>query len=204
MRWSAIMWPMTGSMVARRRSLALTAPGRMRHPQVLADQPVEHIRPEPAAPVAQPQALVRHLVLEVEPAGEVLEIGVAGPARPQRLVGEVVHRIQHQHAKREPCRRLRPSGLGEVARDLLLQSLPVDPVGQPHQRMAHVDEALQRGLEQTVRLLCRWPSRPHRLVLSRLRRQRNERSCLSSVLVKLRAFSAMRCFGRWLGRRAVR
>jgi len=29
-------------------------------------------------------------------------------------------------------------------------------------------------------------------------------SCLSSVLVKLRAFSAMRCFGRCLGRRAVR
>jgi len=29
-------------------------------------------------------------------------------------------------------------------------------------------------------------------------------SCLFSVLVKLRAFSAMRCFGRCLGRRAVR
>jgi hypothetical protein len=40
------------------------------------------------------------------------------------------------------------SRLGKAARDLRLEPLPVDPVGQLHQRVIHVDEARERGLEQ--------------------------------------------------------
>lgn len=80
-----------------------------------------------------------------------LVIRVLDPALAQHLIGEVVHVLEDEQTRHQAHRQ------GPLARTRLvdgtpapLQKSPIDPIGQPHQRMAEIDDLVQRRPEQVL------------------------------------------------------
>src|SRR5262245_28713432 len=123
----------------------------MGYPQALGQQQLELIA-QPLAPMAEPRALMREGVLEELLAGEVLEVWAVGPARTYLLVRQGEDMLEHQQADHEP-RLNRRTAVGAVERgDLAVDPGPVDLAGELHQLVLHVDDLLEPGPEQIIRL----------------------------------------------------
>src|SRR5215471_12939746 len=94
---------------------------------------------------------------------EVLEIWVLYPSVAQRLVGEVVHVLEDQQPGHQPRRQRRLPGSHPTHRaEASRQKVPIDLPRQPHQRMAKVDDLLEKRVKQVVlaivaRLAHRFP-----------------------------------------------
>jgi hypothetical protein len=112
----------------------------------------------------------RQRVTEHHLAAEELEIRVLDPACAQRLVGDVVHVLQDQKPDHQPGRQRRLAAPGPAHRaEALPDEVPVDLLRQPHQRVAQVDDLVERRAEQVVLAIVAWPahrSLPERRILA--------------------------------------
>src|SRR5215831_9414106 len=123
----------------------------MGYPQALGQQQLELIA-QPLAPMAEPRALMREGVLEELLAGEVLEVWAVGPARTYLLVRQGEDMLEHQQANHEP-RLDRRTAVGAVERgDLAVDPGPVDLASKLHQLVLHIDDLVQPGSKQIIRL----------------------------------------------------
>ena len=129
----------------------LDRPGPVRHRKALLQQRDDLLLTQPLAPAGQRRAVKRQLVPEHHFPAEILEIRVLHPAVAQRLVREVVHVFEDEQPGHQPRwqRRLaRPYATDRT--EALRQKIPIDLRRQPHQRMAKVDDLLQRRAKQVV------------------------------------------------------
>src|SRR5262245_63464586 len=102
--------------------------------------------------MAEVGALLREGMLEELLAGEVLEVWAVRPARAYLLVRQGEDMLEHQQADHEP-RLNRRTAVGAVERgDLAVDPGPVDLAGELHQLVLHVDDLLEPGPEQIIRL----------------------------------------------------
>jgi len=132
-------------------------PGLVRHRQALLDQRDELLLPQPLPPMRQGRAVEWQLVTEAHFTAEVLVIGVLQPAQAQRLIRQVVHVLQDE----QPCDQARRqrwlartwrADAGKPA----VEKPPIDLARQPHQRMAEVDDVLQRRPQQILLTIVPW------------------------------------------------
>src|SRR5262249_49641094 len=69
----------------------------------------------------------------------------------QRLVGEVVHMLENEQPGHQPRRQRRLPGSHPTHRaEASRQKVPIDLPRQPHQRMAKVDDLLEKRAKQVV------------------------------------------------------
>src|SRR5439155_16990849 len=69
----------------------------------------------------------------------------------QRLVGEVVRVLENEQPGHQPRRQRRLPGSHATHRaETSRQKIPIDLSGQPHQRMAKIDDLVQRRAKQVV------------------------------------------------------
>src|SRR5258707_10036704 len=84
-------------------------------------------------------------------AGEILEIRVLSPPVAQRLVREIVHMFEDEQPGHQPCWQWRlPRPYATYRAEALRQKIPINPRREPHQRMAKIDDLLQRRAKQIV------------------------------------------------------
>jgi hypothetical protein len=97
--------------------------------------------------MAEVRALVWELVLEERLAGEVLEVWIVDPALAHALVGQPVDLLEQQQADHEAA--LDPgTALVAVERgNLAVEPRPVDPAGELHQLVLHVDDLVEPRAE---------------------------------------------------------
>jgi len=77
-------------------------------------------------------------------AAEILVIRVLDPARAKLLVGQVVGIFEDMKTRHQPCRQSWMTRLvGVVLTAFIRQELPVDPVGQHHLLMTHVNDLIE-------------------------------------------------------------
>jgi hypothetical protein len=138
--------------------------GGVRHREALLKQRRQPFLAQPLPPAGQRRALERQIVAERVLAAEELKIRVLQPAAAQRLVRQRMHVLQDQQAGDQPNRqrrltRTRPAHRAEP----LVEKPPVDPLRQPYQRVAQVDDLLQRRPKQILLpLVARPRHRPSR------------------------------------------
>jgi hypothetical protein len=132
-------------------------PGLVRHRQALLDQGDELILAQPLAPARQRGAVERQLVAEYRFAAEVLVIGVLDPTRAQHLVRQRMQVLEDQQPgdQARGQRRLARSSRAHRT-EAPQQKLPIDLPRQPHQRVAHVDDLVQRRSEKVVLTFVAW------------------------------------------------
>jgi hypothetical protein len=121
-------------------------------PQALLKQRREALFAEPLAPARQRRAVEGQLVPEHMLAAEILKVGVLDPAGAERFVAQRMHVLEDEQTRHQTDRQRRLAVAGRVnLAQPPVEEAPVDLSGQPHQRMAHVDDPLQHRPEQ-VRL----------------------------------------------------
>ena len=80
---------------------------------------------------------------EAQLAAEELVIRVLQPERAQRLVRQIVHVLQDEQPRHQPGRQ---AGLARTGRadagKAAIEEPPIDLAGQPHQRVAQIDDLL--------------------------------------------------------------
>ncbi len=123
----------------------------MRHRQALLDQCHELFLAQALTPARYRGAVEGQLVAEAQLAAEVLVVRVLDPARAQHLVREVVHVLQDEEAGHQSRRqaRLARTGLADRA-EASIEKAPVDLARQPHQRVAQVNDLIERRSEQIL------------------------------------------------------
>src|SRR5438067_6531970 len=126
-------------------------PSAVGHREALLQQRDDLLLTQPLAPARERRAIKWQLVPEHHFPTEVLEIRVLHPSLAQRLVGEVVHMFENEQPGYQPGRQRRlprsqPTHRAEPSR----QKLPIDRPRQPHQRMAKVDDLLEKRAKQVV------------------------------------------------------
>src|SRR2546423_358780 len=126
-------------------------PGAVGHREALLQQRGDLLLTQPLAPARQRRAIKWQLVPEHHLPTEVLEIRVLHPSLAQRLVGEVVHMLEKEQPGHQPRRQRRLPGAHPTHRaEASRQKVPIDLPRQPHQRMAKVDDLLERRAKQVV------------------------------------------------------
>src|SRR5258708_17292035 len=84
-------------------------------------------------------------------AAEILEIRVLYPPVAQRLVREIVHMFEDEQPGHQPCWQWRlPRPYATYRAEALRQKIPINLRHEPHQRMAKIDDLLQRRSKQIV------------------------------------------------------
>src|SRR5258706_11119709 len=84
-------------------------------------------------------------------AAEILEIRVLYPPVAQRLVREIVHMFEDEQPGHQPCWQWRlPRPYATYRAEALRQKIPINLRREPHQRMAKIDDLLQRRAKQIV------------------------------------------------------
>src|SRR5215471_15606667 len=120
-------------------------PGAVSHREALLQQRDDLLLTQPLAPARERRAIKWQLVPEHHFPTEVLEIRVLHPSLAQRLVGEVVHMLENEQPGHQPRRQRRLPGSHPTHRaEASRQKVPIDLPRQPHQRMAKVDDLLER------------------------------------------------------------
>lgn len=123
--------------------------GLVRHRQALLDESHELLLTQALPPPCHRGAVERRLVAEAQLTAEELEIRVLDPPRTQHLVRQIVHVLEDEEPGHQPRRQARLARSGRAYRAKApVEKVPVDPLGQPHQRMAHVDDLIARRTEQ--------------------------------------------------------
>jgi hypothetical protein len=132
-------------------------PGLVRHRQALLEERDQLRLAQPLAPMRQRRTVERQLVAEAQFAAEELVIRVLQPARAQHLVRQIVHVLQDQQPAHQPGRqrRLTRSGRAHAGKPLV-EKPPIDRPRQPHQRMAEIDDLLQRWPQQILLTIVPW------------------------------------------------
>jgi hypothetical protein len=129
----------------------------VRHRQALLQQRHQLLLAEALAPMRQRGAVERQLVAEAQFAAEELVIRVLQPARAQCLVRQIVHVLQDQQPGHQPGRQ---AGLSRAGRTHPgkpgVEKTPIDLPRQPHQRVAEVDDRLQRRPQQVLLTIVPW------------------------------------------------
>src|SRR5258706_8512672 len=93
----------------------------------------------------------RNLMPEHHFASEILEIRVLYPPVAQRLVREIVHMFEDEQPGHQPCWQWRlPRPYATYRAEALRQKIPINLRREPHQRMAKIDDLLQRRAKQIV------------------------------------------------------
>jgi hypothetical protein len=129
----------------------------VRHRQALLQQCHQLLLAEALAPMRQRGTVERQLVAEAQLAAEELVIRVLQPTRAQRLVRQIVHALQDQQPGHQPGRQARLPRAGRANPGKpLIEKLPIDLARQPHQRMAEVDDRLQRRPQQILLAIVPW------------------------------------------------
>ena len=131
--------------------LALDSPGPVCHRKALLKERRDLLLTQPLAPARQRRAVKWQLVPEHHFAAEILEIRVLYPPVAERLVREIVHVLEDEQPGHQPRwqRRLaRPHATNRT--EALRQKIPINLRRKPHQRMAKVDNRLQRRPKQVV------------------------------------------------------
>ena len=125
--------------------------GLVRDGQALLNERHELLLAEPLAPARQRGAVEGQLVAEALLAAEELVIRVLDPARAQHLVGQVVHVLQDEEPGHQPRRQRRLARpWAHTAPKRRSRKAPVDLLRQPHQRMLHVDDLIERRPQQVL------------------------------------------------------
>src|ERR1700694_573897 len=101
--------------------------------------------------MAQVRAFVRELMLKKLLASKVLEVRVMDPALAHALVGQPVNVLEQQQPDCKPRRDPRPALVAVERCDLAVDKVPVDPAGELHQLVLHVDDLIEPRPEQIVR-----------------------------------------------------
>ena len=172
-------------------------PGLGGNRQALLDQRRKALLAEPLAPAGERRTIEPQLVPEHRFAAEELEVRVLDPAGAQGLVAQRMHVLQDQEPGHQPDRQRRMAGAGLVdPAELPIEETPIDPLRQPHQRMAHVDDLVQRRPEQLLltiipRLRHRVPQAaiPRRIESEIARngnRKMQESRCLDAAFLQIR------------------
>ena len=116
--------------------------------KALLNERHELLLAKPLAPARQRGAVEGQLVAEAQLAAEELVIRVLDPARAQHLVREVVHVLQDEEPGHQPRRQGRLARPGVIYRaEAPAEKSPIDLLRQPHQRVPHVDDLIQRRPE---------------------------------------------------------
>src|SRR3954453_3391795 len=123
----------------------------MGHREALLQQRGDLLLTQPLAPAGQRRAIERQVMPEHHLATEILEIRVLDPPVAQRLVREIVHVLEDKQSGYQSCRQgwlPRPEATDRT--EASRQEVPIDLRRQTHQRMAKVDDLLQRWTKQIV------------------------------------------------------
>src|SRR5258706_11242161 len=84
-------------------------------------------------------------------AAEILEIRVLYPPVAQRLVREIVHMFEDEQPGHQPCWQWRlPPPYATYRAEALRQKIPINLRREPHQRMAKIDDLLQRRAKKIL------------------------------------------------------
>jgi hypothetical protein len=122
--------------------LAASGLGRRRGDRHLAAELVR--RPRLAVADAMTSGRTQQLMAEAQFAAEELVIRVLQPARAQHFVRQVVHVLENEQPRHQPCRQ---PGLPRTWRahagKALIEKPPIDLARQPCQRMAEVDDVFR-------------------------------------------------------------
>jgi len=123
----------------------------VRHRKALLDESHQLLLAQALAPACQRRAVERRLMTEAQLAAEELEIRILDPPRTENLIRQVVHVLEDEEARHQPGRQagLTRARLAHRAK-APVEKLPVDPFGQPHQRMTHVDDLIERRTKQVL------------------------------------------------------
>ena len=123
----------------------LDRPSSMRHREAFLQQRGDLLRAQPLAPAGQRRAIERQVVPERHLAAEILKIRVLDPPVAQPLVREIVHVLEDEQSGYQSCRqRWLPRPEATDRTEASRQEVPIDLRRQTHQRMAKVDDLLQR------------------------------------------------------------
>ena len=123
----------------------------VRHRKALLQQRRNLLLTQPLAPARQRRAIERCRVLEHQFSAEVLEIRILHPPVAQRFVREIVHVLEDQQPRHQPRRQRRLPWPDATDRtEASGQELPVNLRRQADQRMAKIDDFLQRRAKQIV------------------------------------------------------
>src|SRR5262245_38323025 len=123
----------------------------VRHREALLQQCGELLFTQPLTPTGERRAIKRQLVSEHHFPTEVLVIRVLYPAIAQLLVGEVVRMLEDEQPGDQPRRQRRlPRPHATDRAEASRHKVPIDLPGEYNQRMAGIDELLQRQLKQVV------------------------------------------------------
>jgi len=96
-------------------------------------------------------AVERQFVTEAQFPAEELVIRVLQPARAQHFVRQIVHVLQDQQPRHQSGRQSRLSlARRAYAGKAPVEKTPIDLPRQPHQRVAEVDDLLQRRPQQIL------------------------------------------------------
>ena len=124
---------------------------KVEHPQFPKSMSAEELDSHPLSPARQRRAIKRQFVPEHHFPAEVLEIRVLHPSVAQRLVGEVVRVLENEQPSHQPRRQWRlPRSHATHRAETSRQKIPIDLSRQPHQRMAKIDDLVQRRAKQVV------------------------------------------------------
>ena len=131
--------------------------GLVRYRQALLEQGDQLFLAQPPPPMRQRRAVERQLVTEAQFTAEELVIRVLQPARAQRLVRQVVHVLQNQQPRYQSRRQARLTGSRRAdAGKAAVEKPPIDHPRQPRQRMAEIDDILQRRPQQILLTIVPW------------------------------------------------
>jgi murein L,D-transpeptidase YcbB/YkuD len=129
----------------------------VRYRQALLEQGDQLFLAQPPPPMRQRRAVERQLVTEAQFTAEELVIRVLQPARAQRLVRQVVHVLQNQQPRYQSRRQARLTGSRRAdAGKAAVEKPPIDHPRQPRQRMAEIDDILQRRPQQILLTIVPW------------------------------------------------
>ncbi len=125
--------------------------GLRRNRKALLDQRVEPLLAHALPPARQRRAVEGKRVLEELLAAKVLEIRVLQPGFAQPLVRQVLAVLQDAKPRHQSRWQGRAAGTVRIdGAELLFEKSPIDPLRQPHARMAHVYDLVEPRLEQIV------------------------------------------------------
>src|SRR6476660_1173987 len=129
----------------------LDRPAPVGYREALLQQSGDLLLTQPLTPAGQRRAVKRQFMPEHHFAAETLEIRILHPPVAQRLVREIVHVLENQQSGHQPRWQLRlPRPYATYRAEALRQKIPINLRREPHQRMAKIDDLLQRRAKQVV------------------------------------------------------
>src|SRR5262245_25026502 len=123
----------------------------MRHRKAFLQHRGDLLLTQPPAPASQRRTIEWQPVAEHHLTAEILKIRVLDPPVAQRLVREIVHVLEDEQSGYQSCRQRRLPRPAAIDRtEASRQEVPINLRRQTNQRLAKVDDLLQRRTKQIV------------------------------------------------------